>query len=1004
MGIDSKQVGVQIRKFVAFFIRTSRLVFNHPFIVGFLCFSMLLYRSFPLLFSFLISTSPVLVCTAVLLGTLLSFGKPNVPEIDEQEEKLTTYEVANLKTGFVEGDSVFVESDRNVDFAEVGIYGGKLGDDSMERVSLVENRVEEDGSAVECKPLVEENSRELKFEKGGVDEEVKRGFDHLDSEKEREILVEETSIGEGSKNEEVIVSLSPKGRDEDLGMEGDKSPRELMDTNKEDQLNSWKRIGEESGDEDGDDVDKFSDSGSDGAESSSPDASMADIIPMLDELHPLLDMQAPQRALLSRNESDVASESSHKSDEDSGDDSVDYEDSEHHEDGVEGEDDNDVEEEGEEVKGGKEDESKSAIKWTEVDQRNLMDLGTLELERNQRLENLIARRRARQVSRLMAEKNLIDLDGSDFPSHIPSISTTRRNPFDDYYDDIAIPGSAPSILLPRRNPFDIPYDSNEEKPDLKGDGFEQEFSVVQQKEPIYRRNETFNVGASIFGGPKQEKIDFKWKPYFVPERMVSDEGTSYSPFQRQFSDNSESKLSSVTSVPESESASSEVDDEEKKGHEQSALEDVSYAAIQRQSSELSDLKVCSVTDTESVNSAADEEDKKLHEQSVTEETSSPTIQRQISEVSEVKSIPDMDDEDKRHAEEDISSETEAISDADHVADLVKHGSQSSEDSYSVDIEQEDKRGVSHDEVKNHPASEYSLSGTGDSSTPSAPSTNEIRPKTEQSEEEFGSVSTSSQLSQEDERSSVKGRSASLEIPANSINRTGSSQTSLVESESQLLSRGIEQKEPVYDSSPPPLETFLSFASISTELQQEIYEMASCNPLPLPLPSFKLSGSESLGIDMEDMNVASSPKVRGADKSGVVNTGRDLSSGMEPAEEYTVYKGEHFVPKSDQVSKEIDSKGKDDQNASTSSLSAPEGLQQPVAIEEQEKDHGQSGKMDDTVLHQEKDAVMLPVDLTPKDGPAEVRAPSKLENQMVEKIAEPCFDSPSEPPQVSNFPY
>ncbi|KAJ0006884.1 hypothetical protein Pint_29805 [Pistacia integerrima] len=67
-------------------------------------------------------------------------------------------------------------------------------------------------------------------------------------------------------------------------------------------------------------------------------------------------------------------------------------------------------EEEEAAKEENEDESKPAIKWTEVDQKNLMDLGTSELERNQCLEKLIARSRARKNLRLMTEKNLIDLE------------------------------------------------------------------------------------------------------------------------------------------------------------------------------------------------------------------------------------------------------------------------------------------------------------------------------------------------------------------------------------------------------------------------------------------------------------------------------------------------------------------------------------------------------------------------------------------------------------------
>ncbi|KDO49444.1 hypothetical protein CISIN_1g0479991mg, partial [Citrus sinensis] len=200
----------------------------------------------------------------------------------------------------------------------------------------------------------------------------------------------------------------------------------LIDALKEDELGSapalsWRRLEEDYGEGNGADGDESLDSGSDGAESSSPDASMADIMPMLDELHPLLQLEAPRPACGSHDGSDAGSERLHKSDDESLDSEEDTDnqgesvDSEEDTDNQgEGEDDNDDdEEEGVTTKGEKEDESKSVIKWTEVDQKNLMDLGTSELERNQRLENLIARRRARKIMRLMAEKNLIDLESSD---------------------------------------------------------------------------------------------------------------------------------------------------------------------------------------------------------------------------------------------------------------------------------------------------------------------------------------------------------------------------------------------------------------------------------------------------------------------------------------------------------------------------------------------------------------------------------------------------------------
>ncbi|XP_031273947.1 troponin T, cardiac muscle isoforms-like [Pistacia vera] len=135
------------------------------------------------------------------------------------------------------------------------------------------------------------------------------------------------------------------------------------------------------------------------AQSSSPDASMADIFPMLDELHPLLDLEAPLPVHISNDESDAGSRMSHKSDIES----VESKESDNDGEG-EGEDDSEEEEEEEAAKEENEDESKSAIKWTEVDQKNLMDLGTSELERKQRLENLIARRRARKNLRLMTRR------------------------------------------------------------------------------------------------------------------------------------------------------------------------------------------------------------------------------------------------------------------------------------------------------------------------------------------------------------------------------------------------------------------------------------------------------------------------------------------------------------------------------------------------------------------------------------------------------------------------
>ncbi|EPS66066.1 hypothetical protein M569_08711, partial [Genlisea aurea] len=86
MGSVLVGIGVKTVNGVMYAIRVCfKSVCDHPFLVGFLCFLLFLYRSFPFMFSLLVSASPILFCTAILLGTLLSYGEPNIPEIELEE-------------------------------------------------------------------------------------------------------------------------------------------------------------------------------------------------------------------------------------------------------------------------------------------------------------------------------------------------------------------------------------------------------------------------------------------------------------------------------------------------------------------------------------------------------------------------------------------------------------------------------------------------------------------------------------------------------------------------------------------------------------------------------------------------------------------------------------------------------------------------------------------------------------------------------------------------------
>ncbi|KAL4325490.1 hypothetical protein GQ457_11G006160 [Hibiscus cannabinus] len=660
MGLQRLEFGVRVRKFMLMSVKICyRSVWNHPFLVGLVCFFMLMYASFPLLFSALVTASPVLVCTAVLLGTLLSFGSPYIPEIneDEGEEEKVGHEVSELKTDATE--------------------------------------------------------------------------DH-----------------------ELKEDLS----DEQWGEQFDSSL-----------VFAWKRSFDD---------DESLDSGSDSTESPSPDASMADIIPMLDELHPLLGSETPQPAqLLSGDGSDAASERSHGTNDDESAESDEFEN--------QGEEDNNVDDgEGEGAKGDKEDESKSAMKRTEDDRKNLMDLGTSELERNQRLHNLIARRRARK------SMGFGDLNSVNIPLSITPISVTRRNPFEfPYvsYDDLElppIPGSAPTILQPTRIPFDLPYDSGEEKPDLRGDSFQEEFAGFNQRETVppreafLRRHESFNAGPSSLGVTKKE---LKWKPYFVLETK----GTSPTSFQRQSSDVSESELSSVS-------------------------------------------------DTESMSSVEDEEDNESCEQDVSQETELIVNKVHVSSQDEQESLSSGDVEpagveqvENRVVRHDVVEITlgGGESQLEMESNLPEDGASAHVVLKGIEIEPMPHVGQAENRESN-------LSEAG-ATTHVEHSPSEIHSKTKSVDEDFSSASSLS-LSETSEKILVSDGegSAGFEPKGREINKSGIfSQPSIEESEFHFTGKVVDDKhsEPVYDSS-PSVEKVLSLSSVFSNGQTGTSEMGASSML------------------------------------------------------------------------------------------------------------------------------------------------------------------------------
>ncbi|PHU05863.1 hypothetical protein BC332_26685 [Capsicum chinense] len=791
MGVGLLEIGVEMRRILMFSIKGCYVtVLNHPILVSMLCFIVFLYRTFPFLFSVLLAVSPVVVCTAVLLGTLLSFGQTNIPEIEREEEKTSSHDIVPLKTGVLYDTTTHVESSGDSYYVE-RYTERDLVEDSINKIS-------------DLSPLLEERSRGFQFGNGGFEEArreqnneekhgkeelmesqyspiptVDEGFEEATRERNneerhvKEVLMEsryspipmvDDGFEEASREfNDQNSEKSEEKHDEGEVIESQYSPIPTVDNDSIEfefdrsdsfdsrrvNLNSlpgspWKKeTKEEEEQEEEEDDDESFDSESDRAESSSPDASMADIIPMLHELHPLLDEDTPHHVSLLHDGSDAASDSSGKTTESDNE----LEDGCENQEELEVADDENEDGEDEEGKKDEEDKSKSAITWTEEDQKNLIDLGSSEAERNQRLENLMARRRALKKMRLMmTEKNLIDLESADLPFNIPSISTARNNPFDAANDNYdlglpPIPGSAPSVLVPRRNPFDLPYDSSEEKPDLMED--EQEFITFQAKDPLFRRHESFIVRPSIFGPNRQEKQDIHLRPYFVPERMAS-EGTSYSSFQRQFSELSDSK---VSSVPETESLSS-------------------------------------VEDLLDINS--------------------------IEEELECKDLMDMD--------EHISEEPEMISKLEHTSEHVRHGNPSSKEAEAL---------VQLGTVEDHHEAEEALLQEGRVTNELELDPIEIQSKAETSYQRYSSQSSSSSMAEVSERVFVdkegEMRSSFEEIMGHVEQDGISRQASFDGPDFHITSTSVDHtshRQPVYDSSPSASRENIFSAAFSSDQHVE----------------------------------------------------------------------------------------------------------------------------------------------------------------------------------------
>jgi hypothetical protein len=620
MAPEAKQAALCVKKILRFSIRKGyRFVSEHPVLFSFCTLLYLLYRASPGFFAFLLSSSPVIICTTFLLGIILSYGEVNLPEIGEDQKG--TAEISDFKVGN-SSSGIHFEANQKLSVPEIREDTPSFKERETKQAVFVRERASEHVDLDDDVPLLRRGCEEDEsYDQHNIPSAFRSknipsaltpfpsfvslrqdsgAGEELNLNKEREtgdsFLIQEkayhqTSLFDGALlsglnskdttsglfsstenvnknvemekklNQERIFRVLPASKDTEVseekkseGLAGTSKPACVVSAHlwkEKDMLNidtsnvvegslldsalgsPWARVSSKDGSSGFD---------SDGDESSSPDASMTDIAPVLDEIDPLLGSNSSHPDPIPKDESDTDSHVSEENQID--DDSNDEGDEDDAKDNVEGKN--------------KDDGRGAAFPWTADDEKNVMDLGYSEMERNRRLELLMARRRSRKNIRFEVDNNLIDSDNngaerslddlSRFRAHVPPISVPRRNPFDLPYDsEEAIPGSAPSVLHARKNPFDLPLEpSNDSGTDAHDSSNSGESVTSSHRDMFFRRHESFNFERTDVN---QERRVSRLKPYFVPETVE----WSASNFQRQLSEKSESKLSSVT---ESDAASS----------------------------------------------------------------------------------------------------------------------------------------------------------------------------------------------------------------------------------------------------------------------------------------------------------------------------------------------------------------------------------------------------------------------------------------------------------------
>lgn len=569
MGVEAKQdASCSIKKTVRCAVRTTwRCAFEHRALFSLLLLLYLLYKYSPGFFAFLLSNSPVIVCTSILLGVLISYGGAHLPEMDEDSRKAP--ETIAAPKFEISSRNVNIEADRRfsvpameeniireascnkcVDLDEsVPLLNGP--DLQDERVDAAGGRPVKILTSVpsmgDMKTSAEKGSEGAFFSRDKGDGYA-NSFEDVHGSR---VDGKEAALGENVREDaEMVATPNYEGRvctDSQSGEVVDVSEHKAVDGaagkcrwGRAFSVRRRKKLANINTEAVNSAVDNqlenslcssltgvgSHDSSSgfdpDNAERDTPDVSMTGTGAVLNETEPLLGADCSRPRHITNDESGNHS-------------SIASHDTQVESDSNDAADNSKAKYDGEEKKDAG---SEPALLWTADNEKNVMDLGYSEIERSRRLETLMVRRKSRKNIRFELDSMGDIADGlSHSRLHPISISARQMSPFTD---DAELPGSAPPILHPQKSPFNFLTEQSAETSDLAHHNLQaQESMAVSHQDSFFKRHESFNIGR-----PPQ-RHGSRFKPCFVLEEFQFDEAGAGS-FQRQFSDRSVSRLSIVS--------------------------------------------------------------------------------------------------------------------------------------------------------------------------------------------------------------------------------------------------------------------------------------------------------------------------------------------------------------------------------------------------------------------------------------------------------------------------